>query len=244
MPNRSALVKQIAARYPQAFGKPDETLDARRRLLIPIICKECNKLDNDQWALLNRMDRSDEDPKIGRLAADILVWLPTKEHVDVLSSSGAMWEEHPPITDTEWKFESPDKWPSWDNQSLPTEGTTHKYNGGGHDTGICDDCGQIRGSEVHAIPESKVNHTYDGGEQDTGTCDICGQGRNSLLHNPVLEPPVVPEPVPNETLTHLQTKIDEQTVLIKEILAKVNTATAAVERAVPIIERVAKMFGG
>lgn len=114
-PNRSKEVKAIVARYPQAFGPPDATLDARRRLLIPIIVRELNKLDGDKWFVLNRLDRQDDDPKPGRLTSDVIVWGPTKEHIDVLSSSGAMWGEQPPITDPDWKLEHSSNWPSWDD---------------------------------------------------------------------------------------------------------------------------------
>jgi hypothetical protein len=120
MPNRSREVKAIVAKYPQAFGPPDNTLDARRRLLIPIIVRELNKIDGDQWFVLNRLDRQDDDPKPGRLTSDVIVWGPTKEHVDVLSSSGAMWGEHPAITDRDWKLEHPSNWPSWDDINPPT----------------------------------------------------------------------------------------------------------------------------
>jgi hypothetical protein len=119
MPNRSNDVKAIVAKYPQAFGPPDETLDARRRLLVPIIVRELNKLDGDRWFLLNRLDRQDDDPKPGRLTSDVIVWGPTKEHVDVLSSSGAMWGEHPAITDREWMLEHWSNWPSWDDVNPP-----------------------------------------------------------------------------------------------------------------------------
>jgi hypothetical protein len=115
MPNRSQEVKAICAKYPQAFGPPDETIDARRRLLIPIIVRELNRLDGDKWFLLNRLDRQDDDPKPGRLTSDVIVWGPTREHVDVLSSSGAMWGEQPVITDPDWRLEHSANWPSWDD---------------------------------------------------------------------------------------------------------------------------------
>jgi hypothetical protein len=122
MPNRSTEVKAIVTRYPQAFGPPDGTLDARRRLLVPIIVRELNKLDANNWFLLNRLDRQDDDPKPGRLTCDVIVWGPTKEHVDVLSSSGAMWGEHPVITDPDWKLEHASNWPSWDDVGSPPAG--------------------------------------------------------------------------------------------------------------------------
>lgn len=119
VPNRLQEVKAIAARYPHAFGPPDETIDARRRLLVPIIVRELNRIDGNNWFLLNRLDRQDDDPKPGRLTSDVIVWGPTKEHVDVLSSSGAMWSEHPAITDPEWRLEHSSNWPSWDDVNPP-----------------------------------------------------------------------------------------------------------------------------
>jgi hypothetical protein len=118
-PNRLAEVKAICADYPQAFGPPDATIDARRRLLIPIIARELNKLDNGKWFLLNRLDRQDEDPKPGRLTSDVIVWGPTKEHIDVLSAKGAMWDEYPSITDPDWRLEHHSNWPSWDDITPP-----------------------------------------------------------------------------------------------------------------------------
>lgn len=115
IPNRSSEVKAIAAKYPQSFGPPDDTIDRRRRLLIPIIVRELNKLDGENWFLLNRLDRNDDDPRPGRLTSDVIVWGPTREHVDVLSGSGSMWEEHPVITDRNWMLESWTLWPSWDD---------------------------------------------------------------------------------------------------------------------------------
>ena len=119
IPNRLKEVKEIVKKYPQVFEGPDSTLDNRRRLLIPIVARELNKLDNNNWRLLNRLDRQDDDPKPGRLTSDVIVWFPTKEHVDVLSGSGAMWGEHGVITDPDWKLETWDKWPTWDDLDEP-----------------------------------------------------------------------------------------------------------------------------
>jgi hypothetical protein len=72
----------------------------------------------------------------------------------------------------------------------PPTPTTHKYNGGGNDTGICDTCGKNRFDPIHAIPESKVTHVYDGGEQDTGLCDVCQRPKSDSIHVGVVIPPV------------------------------------------------------
>lgn len=120
VPNRSKEIKAIAAKYPQAFGGDEATLDARRRLLMPILCRELNKLDGENWYLVNRLDREDDDPKPGRLTSDVLAWKPTMEHVDMLSSSGTMWHVLPKITDPQWKLEHWSNWPSWDDVTPPT----------------------------------------------------------------------------------------------------------------------------
>lgn len=62
---------------------------------------------------------------------------------------------------------------------------THRYDGGGNDTGTCDRCSQSRFADVHKVPEGKQPHTYDGGEQDTGLCDICSQARAATIHGSI-----------------------------------------------------------
>ena len=61
---------------------------------------------------------------------------------------------------------------------------THKYIGGGNDTGTCDACGRSRMDPVHLV--NRNPHAYDGGEHDTGQCDICQKGKEdrfiSRLH--------------------------------------------------------------
>jgi len=71
---------------------------------------------------------------------------------------------------------------------------THKYVGGGNDTGECDVCHKPRFDPAHAIPESKTNHAYDGGEQDTGLCDICQKAKDDPIH--------APAPIPAVTATN------------------------------------------
>lgn len=63
----------------------------------------------------------------------------------------------------------------------PGDGT-HRYIGGGNDTGECDTCGRGRMDPVHKVPEAEDPHEYDGGEQDTGQCDICQKGPDDPLH--------------------------------------------------------------
>lgn len=125
-------VEAICAKYPQAFNGDPKTQDARRRLLIPIICRAARKKDGNVWVLINRMDRQDSDPKPGRLTSDVIWHTPSNNHIDVLTAKGAYWEEHGAVTDSDWRGEHPDNWPSWEDvepkpapepEPLPTPGT-------------------------------------------------------------------------------------------------------------------------
>jgi hypothetical protein len=114
-----ADVERICKQYPQAFGGDTKTLDARRRLLIPIICRAARAEDGPIWFLINRLDRNDDDPKPGRLTADVIWNTRDNNHVDVLTSTGAFWEAHGPVTDRQWIAEHPDNWPSWEDLADP-----------------------------------------------------------------------------------------------------------------------------
>lgn len=70
----------------------------------------------------------------------------------------------------------------------PEPGPTHRYEGGGNDTGVCDKCGRSRFDAIHLIPQSQIKHDYDGGEQDTGLCDICQKGAADPIHASKEEP--------------------------------------------------------
>lgn len=72
----------------------------------------------------------------------------------------------------------------------------HKYQGGGNDMGVCDQCGQVRSAVIHVIPESSKPHNYDGGEQDTGLCDICQLPKDDGIHRGIAPPPPPPPPPP------------------------------------------------
>lgn len=78
----------------------------------------------------------------------------------------------------------------------PPSGDTHRYVGGGNDTGTCDDCGKPKLDPVHAVPEGKVKgHTPWLGEDGKGDCDLCFQPVSAPIHQkdvPVDPPPVDP----------------------------------------------------
>jgi hypothetical protein len=109
---------------------------------------------------------------------------------DILGSSGtgAATAQWGPTADANG---NPSNWaPAFgDVVTPPPPGTTHKYIGGGNDTGTCDVCGMSRFDPVHAIPESTVAHAYDGGEQDTGLCDVCQKPKMDALHGGIVTPP-------------------------------------------------------
>lgn len=140
------------------------------------------------------------------ITADIITWRKNGavNVADVLSGGdgigGGGAHNHPPEKAWQLHGDMPDKWkhvtpgddefPDVDSGDMPIpEPATHRYVGGGNDTGECDECGQSRFSTVHAIPESKTSHTYDGGEQDTGLCDICQKVFDDVIHSGGMPPP-------------------------------------------------------
>jgi hypothetical protein len=107
-------IAAILQTCPQAFASPIGNIDEHRRKVIPYVAMKLNERDGaDKWRLLYRMDRQDSDPAPGRLTADVLVWTATREHYDVLSSTGAMSPiKHPPITDRDWQLRRPEDFPT------------------------------------------------------------------------------------------------------------------------------------
>lgn len=85
LPDRSAQVTAIVAAN---VGMLDGDEDHRRDLLF-VICRELNATnpaDGNNWGVLTKNDRT---PPF--IPSDILVWNPTKVHVDVLTDTGASW---------------------------------------------------------------------------------------------------------------------------------------------------------
>ena len=122
--------------------------------------------------------------------------------VDALVSAGSAdcvptWHVLGPNTDPARPWAAPPI-PAEDIPQPDPVDATHRYDGGGNDTGTCDVCGQPRADVVHATPASKVPHFYDGGEQDTGECDVCGKTSTDPIHRGV-GPIPVPVPVPPST---------------------------------------------
>jgi hypothetical protein len=73
------------------------------------------------------------------------------------------------------------------NPVEPIPGDTHRYMGGGNDTGTCDECGKPRMDAVHHVPEGRAPHTPWRGEDEKGDCDIClGPVEGNPLHGNVI----------------------------------------------------------
>ncbi len=82
----------------------------------------------------------------------------------------------------------------------PPAGDTHRYIGGGNDTGTCDECGQPRTAAVHRVPEGKIQgHAPWLGEDGKGDCDLCFKAVNDPIHREILTPPPPPPPPPPPT---------------------------------------------
>jgi hypothetical protein len=75
-----------------------------------------------------------------------------------------------------------------DGAPTPPTGNTHRYVGGGNDTGTCDQCGQPRVSDIHRVPEGKVPHQAWLGEDGIGTCDLCFQPVEAPIHGSTAPP--------------------------------------------------------
>jgi hypothetical protein len=65
----------------------------------------------------------------------------------------------------------------------PLAPNTHRYIGGGNDTGICDDCSRPKAHPVHEVPEGKVPHEPWLGEDGRGECDLCMRPVSDPIHS-------------------------------------------------------------
>lgn len=84
-PNRRAEAQLVADAHPELWQGADN-----KRRLTTLICTVLNRQDNDMWGLLSKDDRN--PPYVPE---DILMWRPTRVHVDVASDSGRVpWIVH------------------------------------------------------------------------------------------------------------------------------------------------------
>lgn len=96
LPNRSTEVASlVTGKYAgQLNGQED-----RRREVLSQVCGDLNLIDGGRWGLLIKSDRN---PPF--IPSDILVWAPTREHVDVLTDSGPAWIVHEAIP-SQWNWQ-------------------------------------------------------------------------------------------------------------------------------------------
>lgn len=195
-PNRKSVVETVYAR-----GGFDITTHDGCGRLVEAVLPELDALDPGEWFHLKK---SPGQNRYNGHAVDGGVHGPTGYFIDFIGSSAS------PNAKIAWSLDrKSDGGPRYKGRTdlfLPARldgsptpvpqppADTHRYDGGGNDTGTCDRCGQLRSAAVHQTPESQLPHSYDGGEQDTGLCDICGQPRDGVLHGS--QPTPVPVPVP------------------------------------------------
>jgi hypothetical protein len=198
VPDRSAFAREFLGPRLGLVGNMEETR-ANTFEAVNAGCVELQKTDR-KWGLLEKTGGD----RVRDRAADI--WLydlgdGTAQVVDVVANGEGAPErpgEPRKAPSPAWSVKDIRPISQWRAPYgavvIPSDPVTHKYDGGGNDTDICDRCSKPRTDPVHAIPESKIPHAYDGGEQDTGICDVCGRGLADALHQAV-----IPDPGPDPT---------------------------------------------
>src|SRR3990167_7390150 len=91
-PNRAAEVSQITM---EKATLPFPSEEARREFLVGVLIPDLNQVDSGKWSHLVKMDQG------GKIPADIIVWVDTMEHIDVLTDQGPMWHNHGVVSNPE-----------------------------------------------------------------------------------------------------------------------------------------------
>lgn len=82
VPNRKAVIDAVLARFAGQIVAPPDQIDGTGRSLLPHFIEAMPADERQNWAVLEkRTSRPYSVPY------DILVWLPTREHFDVLTSA-------------------------------------------------------------------------------------------------------------------------------------------------------------
>lgn len=202
--DRTELVKQIRR---DLFGISDDTPLNDARKVFQMAKRLASTLKQEGWGIVKAKPGSDNN--VDGYTADIIA-LKDGEHVDIATSTEtdgfASWQpaRHKDGWKQSWNDAIAPRWEAAPDPNgngggepptpPPPNPGTHRYEGGGNDTGICDVCGLDRHDAIHAIPASKVAHVYDGGESDTGLCDICQKPKGDGIHQGVTPPPPQPPP--------------------------------------------------
>jgi hypothetical protein len=85
VPNRKAEIERVLARFAAHLVQPAELVDAFGRSLLPHCIQEMPAEERDKWGVLKK--------STGTFPYDVLVWGPTREHVDVFTSRAVSGDE-------------------------------------------------------------------------------------------------------------------------------------------------------
>lgn len=226
-PDHSHIVRQVNDAFPHLLAT--NTRDTCREFLWR--CAWALHEADSRWGFLSKTEGENHVtiPEVGRVAIDAVTYRDWDGAVDIIANNSNPPEPGRPFWDVVGKRPS-SVWV----QPIPFTGggeppsppddppsDRHKYEGGGNDTGICDQCGQVRSAVIHVIPESTRPHTYDGGEQDTGLCDICQRPKADGIHQGIVDPPPPPPPPPGN---------DPDEPSERELIDAIKANTESVER--------------
>lgn len=78
VPNRKAVIEAIAAKFAAQIVAPADQIDGIGRRLLPHCIEAMPAEERSQWGVLRK--------STGTFPYDILVWRPTREHLDVWTS--------------------------------------------------------------------------------------------------------------------------------------------------------------
>lgn len=236
-PDHSHIIRQVNDAFPHLLQT--NTRDTCREFLWR--CTWALHQADKRWGFLSKTEGENHVtiPDVGRVAIDAVTYRDWDGAVDIIANNSNPPEAGRPFWDVVGKRPS-SVWvqpvPFGGSGEPPTpepepDPNTHKYMGGGNDTGTCDECGRNRNDAIHAIPASKKPHAYDGGEQDTGQCDICQKPKGDAIHQPG-QPQPEPEPEPPANggeLRELRKLVEELTNQCDRIETRQRDHTALLE---------------
>src|SRR5215208_4239147 len=78
VPDRKAVIEQVLARFGDRIEAPSDQIDDIGRRLLPHFIEAMPVDERPNWGVLRK--------STGTFPYDILVWKPTREHIDVLTS--------------------------------------------------------------------------------------------------------------------------------------------------------------
>lgn len=96
MPDRR---DQVAALVTGKYASLLDGSDEKGREVTRLVCGDLNLLDGGQWGLLIKNDRN---PPF--IPYDVLVWAPTREHIDMLSGRTPLWINNGPLPSPNWNW--------------------------------------------------------------------------------------------------------------------------------------------